>query len=156
MILEHINSTWKCKYRQSRWRPKVGKRETPEGLENRPCEKGWGQYAIILVQGSWERKKIQTWRVAISVSYAEYLGWAAHATEFLVAKPASYLMSSGCLGHVFQNGLPLWNKILEVGQLWYCWCDHCVCSQKTMRGFWLSEDGGWSGHVLWSLAECGI
>lgn len=53
-----------------------------------------------------EKEKNQTWRGAILVSYAEYLAWVAHASEFLVAKPASCLMSCGCLGHVFQNGIP--------------------------------------------------
>lgn len=53
-----------------------------------------------------KKKNPKTWRVPILVSYAEYLAWVAHASEFLVAKPASYLMSYGCLGHVFQSGIP--------------------------------------------------
>lgn len=89
------------------------------------------------------RKKInQTWRVAILVCYAEYLAYIAHASEFLVAKPVSCLMSCGCLGQVLHNGIPPWNKTLELGQLCCCWSDHCIGSQRTTMEFWVS-DLGW-------------
>lgn len=97
VILEHMSKIWNKKCRQIRWRPEVGKRETPESLENSPCEKSWGNKWFFGLNGLFktaEKKKI-TLRVAILMRYTEYLAWAAHTSQFLVAKPVLCLMSCG-------------------------------------------------------------
>lgn len=114
---------------------------------------GW-MFSLRQLRKKEKKKKPKTWRVPILVSYAEYLAWVAHASEFLVAKPASYLMSYGCLGHVFQSGIAPWNKILEA-QMQLMW-PLCLLPEHDWDSGFQTLGGGLSGHILWSLAECSI